>query len=144
VVITTKWKDHYYICMHNWRRLTSFCWPKLLVLQPQQNASVSHELPANEQLDRLWVTTPSISRAACTSSSNSAWLFSGADLAGAFDLAGFTGDTVTRPPLPTLAGGGGGTALEDDAVRLVDVTCMMLWPLSLSKLEPEAAGEIVT
>jgi hypothetical protein len=137
VVITTKWKDHN-ICMH-WRRLTSFCSPKLLVLQPQQNASVSHELPANELLDRLWVMTPSTSRAACTSSSNSAWLFSGA---GAFALAGFTGDT--RPPLPTLAGGGGGTALEDDAVRLVDVTCMMQWPLSLSELEPEAAGEIVT
>jgi hypothetical protein len=127
--------------MH-WRRFTSFCWPKLLVLQPLQNASVSHELPANKQLDRLWVTTPSTSRAACTSSSNSAWLFSGADLAGAFALAGFTGDT--RPPLPTLAGGGRGTALEDDAVRLVDVACMMQWPLSLSKLEPEAAGEIVT
>ena len=78
---------------------------------------------------------------ACTSSSNSAWewLLSGA---GAFALAGFTGDT--RPPLPTLAGEGGGTALEDDDARLVDATCMMQWPLSLSKLEPEAAGEIVT
>ena len=77
--------------------------------------------------------------AACTSSSNSAWLFSGA---GAFALAGFTGDK--RPPLPTLAGEGGGAALEDDDARLVDATCMMQRPLSLSKLKPEAAGETVT